>query len=75
MARKKKREGIEVKKYTKKEIEKIMKEVEENPYFKLFQKDSVPRCMVCGEKYKNFKPYLWRSNCPHIPKNLILAVG
>lgn len=72
MARK---NAIERKKYTQKEIEKFIKEVEENPYYKLWQRTGVPRCMICGEKYKKFKPYLWIGNCEHISKNLILSVG
>lgn len=69
------RNAIEERKYSQKEIEKMMQEIEENPYFQLFQKTGIPRCMTCGKKYKKVKPYLWKGNCEHIPKSLLLAVG
>ncbi|CAK0770890.1 hypothetical protein CCP3SC1AL1_520023 [Gammaproteobacteria bacterium] len=62
-------------KLTEKELKKMLKEMEENPYHKLFEKDKIPRCYVCGKKYKKVKPYLWKGCCKHIPRNLILAVG
>jgi hypothetical protein len=62
-------------KLTKKQVEKMIKEIQNNPYHKLFKKDGIPRCYTCGKKYKKFKPYLWKGDCPHIPKNLILSVG
>lgn len=60
---------------TKKKIEKMMEEFENNPYWKKTHKDHIPRCTICGTKYKKVKLYLWRSNCPHIPKHLLLAYG
>jgi hypothetical protein len=62
-------------KLTKKQVEEMIEEMQRNPYWQKTQNDKIPRCFICGEKYKKVKPYLWKSNCPHIPKHLLLAFG
>lgn len=72
---KQKKQEIEFVKISKAELKKMEEEAENNPYHQLFKKNGTPRCTTCGEKFIKIKPYLWKPNCPHIPKHLILAVG
>jgi hypothetical protein len=64
-----------MKKLTREELKKEIEEIEKNPFYQQSLKNGIPRCYLCGKKLKKFKPYLWKSDCPHIPKHLILAVG
>jgi hypothetical protein len=62
-------------KLTEKQLAKMIADIEANPYHKKYLKTGKPLCYTCGKVYKEVKPHLWRGDCSHIPKNLLLAVG